>query len=134
MLTLASQIKVISDNLLSNSNNIVTCFHCEIKSLFVCFSFPQIKKIELNDERELFCAWISRDPEEEGEGGRSAAGFSLASSFNSTMDNSVMNLGEVGGITFKFQLTKQTNEQEVISVTYSLFLRYAAANRVDSEV
>ena len=92
--------------------------------LFVCFSFPQIKKIELNDERELFCAWISRDPEEEGEGGRSAAGFSLASSFNSTMDNSLMNLGEVGRIIFKFQLTKQTNKQEVISVTYSLFIRY----------
>lgn len=55
----------------------------------------QIKKIELNDGRVLYCAWISRDPEEEGEGGRSTSSFALASSFNNT-DFSVASIAEVG--------------------------------------
>ena len=56
-----------------------------------------MKKIELNDGRVLFCAWISRDPEEEGEGGRSMSSFALASSFNSTspLDHSVRSIAEV---------------------------------------
>ena len=56
-----------------------------------------MKKIELNDGRVLYCAWISRDPEEEGEGGRSMSSFALASSFNSTspLDHSVRNIAEV---------------------------------------
>ena len=56
-----------------------------------------MKKIELNDGRLLYCAWISRDPEEEGEGGRSMSSFALASSFNSTspLDHSVRSIAEV---------------------------------------
>ena len=56
-----------------------------------------MKKIELNDGRVLYCAWISRDPEEEGEGGRSMSSFALASSFNSTspLDHSVRSIAEV---------------------------------------
>ncbi|KAL9963207.1 hypothetical protein ACROYT_G032385 [Oculina patagonica] len=53
-----------------------------------------IKKIELNDGRVLYCAWISRDPEEEGEGGRSTSSFALASSFNTT-DFSVTSIAEL---------------------------------------
>lgn len=54
--------------------------------------------MELIDGRLLFCAWISRDPEEEGEGGRSTNSFALASSFNSTspLDFSVTSIAEVG--------------------------------------
>lgn len=57
----------------------------------------QVKKIELNDGRVLYCAWISRDPEEEGEGGRSMSSFALASSFNSTspLDHSVRSIAEL---------------------------------------
>ena len=61
------------------------------------FIYRQVKKIELNDGRVLYCAWISRDPEEEGEGGRSMSSFALASSFNSTspLDHSVRSIAEV---------------------------------------
>lgn len=59
-------------------------------------SCQQIKKIELNDGRVLFCAWISRDPEEEAEGGRSTSSFALAASFNST-EFSVASIAEVSG-------------------------------------
>lgn len=53
--------------------------------------------MELDDGRVLYCAWISRDPEEEGEGGRSMSSFALASSFNSTspLDHSVRSIAEV---------------------------------------
>ena len=39
--------------------------------------------------------WVSRDPEEPGECGRSFANLTLASSINSTMDQSNFSLGEV---------------------------------------
>lgn len=57
----------------------------------------QVKKMELNDGRVLYCAWISRDPGEEGEGGRSTSSFALASSFNSTspLDYSVNSIAEL---------------------------------------
>lgn len=56
--------------------------------------------MELNDGRVLYCAWISRDPEEEGEGGRSTSSFALASSFNSTspLDFSVASVAEVSQV------------------------------------
>ena len=56
--------------------------------------------MELNDGRVLYCAWMSRDPEEEGEGGRSTSSFALASSFNSTspLDFSVASIAEVSQV------------------------------------
>ena len=60
--------------------------------------------MELNDGRVLYCAWISRDPEEEGEGGRSTSSFALASSFNSTspLDFSVAGIAEVSQMALMF--------------------------------
>ncbi|XP_044184545.1 PAS domain-containing serine/threonine-protein kinase-like isoform X1 [Acropora millepora] len=57
----------------------------------------QVKKMELNSGQVLYCAWISRDPAEEGEGGRSTSSFALASSFNSTspLDYSVASIAEL---------------------------------------
>ena len=55
----------------------------------------QVKKLELNDGSILYCAWISRDPEEEGEGGRSMNSFALAASFNSSLEYSVTSIAEV---------------------------------------
>ena len=51
----------------------------------------------MNDGRVLYCAWISRDPEEDGEGGRPTSSFALASSFNSTtpFEYSVTSIAEV---------------------------------------
>ena len=63
----------------------------------------QVKKIELNDGRVLYCAWISRDPEEEGEGGRSMSSFALASSFNSS-EYSVTSIAEVSCSCSKFRI------------------------------
>lgn len=53
--------------------------------------------MELNNGQVLYCAWISRDPGEEGEGGRSTSNFALASSFSSTspLDYSVASIAEV---------------------------------------
>ena len=61
------------------------------------FHGAQVKKMELNSGQVLYCAWISRDPGEEGEGGRSTSSFALASSFNSTspLDYSVASIAEV---------------------------------------
>ncbi|XP_048590414.1 PAS domain-containing serine/threonine-protein kinase isoform X2 [Nematostella vectensis] len=63
----------------------------------------QIKRIELNDGRMLFCAWISRDPEEEGEGGRSTAAYSLAASFSSVLGNSFANTNEISQLSSELQ-------------------------------
>lgn len=48
----------------------------------------------MNDGSVLFCVWISRDLEDEGEGGRLISSFVLVLSFNS-MEYLVVNLGEV---------------------------------------
>lgn len=79
--------------------------------------------MELNDGRVLYCAWISRDPEEEGEGGRSTSSFALASSFNSTspLDYSVTSIAEVslvtvnGEYTVNFLFTGDPRRNEVAS-------------------
>lgn len=55
----------------------------------------QIKRVQLEDGNEVYCMWVSRDPEEPAEYGRSYANLTLASSLNSTMDQSNYSLGEV---------------------------------------
>ena len=55
----------------------------------------QIKRVQLDDGNEVYCMWVSRDPEEPAEYGRSYANLTLASSLNSTMDHSNYSLGEV---------------------------------------
>ena len=42
--------------------------------------------MELLDGQVLHCLWVSRDPEDQGEGGRSSTNITLASSFNSSID------------------------------------------------
>ncbi|XP_015780181.1 PREDICTED: PAS domain-containing serine/threonine-protein kinase-like [Acropora digitifera] len=71
-----------------SEGNLVYDFH---------FHVAQVKKMELNSGQVLYCAWISRDPAEEGEGGRSTSSFALASSFNSTspLDYSVASIAEL---------------------------------------
>ena len=62
--------------------------------------------MRLADGQAVYCVWISRDPEDPGEGGRSCANLTLASSLNSTMggasvdasqfaEASAVSLGEV---------------------------------------
>ena len=56
----------------------------------------QIKRILLDDGNEVYCMWVSRDPEELAEMGGSYANLTLASSLNSTADPSFnFSLGEV---------------------------------------
>jgi hypothetical protein len=66
----------------------------------------QIKQVQLANGQFVYCVWISRDPEDPGEGGRSFANLTLASSLSSTMggmsmdasqfaDASAMSLGKV---------------------------------------
>ena len=54
-----------------------------------------MKRVQLDDGNSVYCMWVSRDPEEPGECGRSYANLTLASSLNSTMDQSNCSLGEV---------------------------------------
>ncbi|XP_068085180.1 PAS domain-containing serine/threonine-protein kinase [Anabrus simplex] len=50
----------------------------------------RVRGIILSSGRTVYCVWVSRDPEELGEGGRNCAGnLTLTSSFNSTVDNSL---------------------------------------------
>ncbi|ESO85347.1 hypothetical protein LOTGIDRAFT_130545, partial [Lottia gigantea] len=74
----------------------------------------QIKRVELGDGSSMFCMWISRDPHEPGEGGRSCASLTLASSFNSTIDQSLasLSLGEVRTLEKSNENTKKSVEPE----------------------
>ena len=49
----------------------------------------------MEDRSYVYCMWVSRDPEEVAEGGRSFANLTLASSFNSTMDKSNLSINDV---------------------------------------
>lgn len=55
----------------------------------------QVKRVDLEDGNLLYAMWLSRDPREPGEGGRSFANLTLASSLNSTMETASFSLGEV---------------------------------------
>nr|XP_011431433.3 PAS domain-containing serine/threonine-protein kinase isoform X1 [Crassostrea gigas] len=46
----------------------------------------QLKRVTLEDGSVRYCMWVSRDPEEPAEGGRSFANLTLATTLNSTMD------------------------------------------------
>ncbi|XP_065063667.1 PAS domain-containing serine/threonine-protein kinase-like [Rhopilema esculentum] len=48
----------------------------------------QIKQITLDRGQEMFCIWVSRDPEEHGEGSRAPSQMLFTSSFNSTLNTS----------------------------------------------
>ncbi|XP_053383005.1 PAS domain-containing serine/threonine-protein kinase-like, partial [Mercenaria mercenaria] len=67
------------------------CQHRDRSLLGIVF---QIKRVQLEDGNEVYCMWVSRDPEEPAEYGRSYANLTLASSLNSTMDHSNYSLGE----------------------------------------
>ena len=55
----------------------------------------QVKKVELEDGTMTYCMWVSRDPEDAPEYGKSFTNLTLASSFNSTVDKSNCSIGEV---------------------------------------
>ncbi len=65
----------------------------------------QLRRVELDSGQVLYCLWVSRDPEDQGDYGRSFANVTMATSFNSTMgmsfdgsratEWSCMSLGEV---------------------------------------
>ena len=50
----------------------------------------QIKQVTLSDGSCVYPLWVSRDPEDPGEGGRSYANLTFASSFNSTYNQSML--------------------------------------------
>lgn len=64
----------------------------------------QVKKVELDDGSSTYCMWVSRDPEDAPEYGKSFANLTLASTFNSTMDKSNCSLGEVSVLTTSFKI------------------------------
>ncbi|XP_052234562.1 uncharacterized protein LOC127847053 isoform X3 [Dreissena polymorpha] len=69
------------------------CRHKDQSLLGIVF---QIKRVLLDDDTEVYCMWVSRDPEEPQEVIRSYANLTLASSHNSTLDRSHnFSLGEV---------------------------------------
>lgn len=68
------------------------CVHKDGSHLGVIF---QVKKVELEDGTLTYCMWVSRDPEDAPEYGKSFSNLTLASSFNSTMDKSNVSIGEL---------------------------------------
>nr|XP_006812502.1 PREDICTED: PAS domain-containing serine/threonine-protein kinase-like [Saccoglossus kowalevskii] len=66
----------------------------------------QIKRVDLDDGDVLYCCWITRDPSDMAEGGRCTANITLASSMNSTFDQSALSLGEA------ITQTARTNSSE----------------------
>ncbi|XP_064596713.1 PAS domain-containing serine/threonine-protein kinase-like [Liolophura sinensis] len=65
--------------------------HRDGTSLGISF---QLKRVDLEGGNFLYAMWLSRDPREPGEGGRSFANLTLASSLNSTMETGSFSLGE----------------------------------------
>ena len=57
--------------------------------------FFQIKRVELKDGQVLFCVWITRDPEDEGDNVQSQGNHPLGSSHNSLFASSVGGIKEV---------------------------------------
>lgn len=66
-----------------------------IHSSIVFVFSDQIKRVELKDGQILFCLWISRDPEDEGEGVQLQANHTLGSSHSSLFVTSVDGVKEV---------------------------------------
>ena len=66
----------------------VTSFVYHMRVSLISGVIYQIKRVELADGQVVHCLWVSRDPEEQGEGGRSSTNITLASSFNSSIDAS----------------------------------------------
>jgi hypothetical protein len=69
----------------------------------------QVKRVQLDDGQEVYCMWVSRDPEEPAECVRSYANLTLASSLNSTVDQSNYSLGEVSIILTRFTKLRLLN-------------------------
>jgi hypothetical protein len=61
----------------------------------------QIRRVRLTDGSEMLLMWLSRDPEDMCDASRSHGNLTLASSINSTLDQSHHSLGEVGAGTFQ---------------------------------
>ncbi|XP_038051994.1 uncharacterized protein LOC119724824 isoform X2 [Patiria miniata] len=92
------------------------CKHRDGSYLGIIF---QIKCVELDDNRTLYCMWISRDPSDPGEGGRCTSNLTLASSFSSTFNASIsaLSLGEVVAAKATNQSTSSCSEDEDISLS-----------------
>ena len=65
---------------------------------FVLGVVYQIKQVTLADGSRVYPLWLSRDPEDPGEGGRSYANLTFASSFNSTFNQSALNDQSLGAV------------------------------------
>ncbi|XP_013389166.1 PAS domain-containing serine/threonine-protein kinase isoform X1 [Lingula anatina] len=75
----------------------------------------QIRQIELDSGHSLYCMWVSRDPEEQGEGTRSFANLTLASSLNSTLGASIISLGEVLAEKAKINSSNEQGDSRPVS-------------------
>ncbi|CAH1774481.1 unnamed protein product [Owenia fusiformis] len=70
------------------------CGRCKHKDTSYLGIIYQVKKVEIADGQNLYCIWISRDPEDPGEGNRSLANLTLSLSYSSTFEASQISLGE----------------------------------------
>ncbi|KAK3088561.1 hypothetical protein FSP39_020640 [Pinctada imbricata] len=77
--------ELLGDSVFPEGSYAGQCRHQDGSFLGIIF---QLKRVELGDGSAQYCMWVSRDPEEVAEGGRSYANLTLASSLNSTMDRS----------------------------------------------
>ncbi|XP_070533468.1 PAS domain-containing serine/threonine-protein kinase-like isoform X2 [Ptychodera flava] len=91
VLTVQQQISISSANNIPEGSFTGQARHRDGILLSVIF---QIKRVDLDDGNVLYCCWITRDPADLGEGGKSAASLTLASSINSTFDQSALSLGD----------------------------------------
>ncbi|XP_077990691.1 PAS domain-containing serine/threonine-protein kinase-like [Glandiceps talaboti] len=91
VLTINRQVSLSSTNNIPEGSFNGQAKHRDGTRLGVIF---QIKQVDLDDGNVLYCCWITRDPADMGEGSKSTASFTLASSINSTIDQSAISLGE----------------------------------------
>ena len=76
----------------------------------------QLRRVTLTDGSEMLLLWLSRDPEDGCDASRSHGNLTLASSFNSTLDQSQHSLGEVRNSAVQYIYFSRETERDCVCV------------------
>ena len=76
----------------------------------------QLRRVTLTDGSEMLLLWLSRDPEDGCDASRSHGNLTLASSFNSTLDQSQHSLGEVRKSAVQYIYFSRETERDCVCV------------------
>ena len=90
----------------------------------------QLRRVTLTDGSEMLLLWLSRDPEDGCDASRSHGNLTLASSFNSTLDQSQHSLGEVRNSAVQYIYFSRETETLCVCVCVRLSVCVCVRERV----